>query len=253
MNICSYGGGTNSTALLIECVSRCIPVDLILFADTGGERPETYAYVQLFNDWLLDNGMPGIVQVKTCNKLGKEITLENWCLENGALPSIAYGFKSCSEKHKIRPINKYCNNNDQCKEAWKMGKITKFIGFDADESHRVKDFDDPKYTVKYPLVDWDMGRDECLQVICKAGLPQPGKSSCFFCPSMKANEIKKLRVTNPELIERALAMEANALPNLTSIKGLGRNWAWKDLLATADMFDEEFMNPIEVACGCYDG
>lgn len=37
--ISSYGGGTNSTALLIECVKRGIRIDMILFADTGGEKP----------------------------------------------------------------------------------------------------------------------------------------------------------------------------------------------------------------------
>ena len=40
----SYGGGANSTALLIGLHQHRIPVDLILFADTGAEHPHTYAY-----------------------------------------------------------------------------------------------------------------------------------------------------------------------------------------------------------------
>ena len=44
INIVSYGGGANSTALLIGLHQHRIPVDLILFADTGGEHPHTYAY-----------------------------------------------------------------------------------------------------------------------------------------------------------------------------------------------------------------
>ena len=36
MNLVSFGGGTNSTAMLIGMFERQIPVDLILFADTGG-------------------------------------------------------------------------------------------------------------------------------------------------------------------------------------------------------------------------
>ena len=40
----SYGGGVNSTALLIGLHQHRIPVDLILFADTGAEHPHTYAY-----------------------------------------------------------------------------------------------------------------------------------------------------------------------------------------------------------------
>jgi len=109
------------------------------------------------------------------------------------------------------------------------------------------------FIVTFPLVEWGMGREECLQTICKAGLPSPGKSACFFCPSSKPHEVRKLAVTHPDLMERALAMEANAQENLTSVKGLGRNWAWKDLLATDDMFEEEYHQTVDIACGCYDG
>ena len=35
INMVSYGGGVNSTALLIGLHQHRIPVDLILFADTG--------------------------------------------------------------------------------------------------------------------------------------------------------------------------------------------------------------------------
>ena len=42
INMVSYGGGANSTALLIGLHQHHIPVDLILFADTGAEHPHTY-------------------------------------------------------------------------------------------------------------------------------------------------------------------------------------------------------------------
>ena len=50
INIVSYGGGANSTALLIGLHQHRIPVDLILFADTGGEHPHTYAYLDIMDD-----------------------------------------------------------------------------------------------------------------------------------------------------------------------------------------------------------
>ena len=37
----AYGSGVDSTAMLIEFVRRGILPDLILFADTGGEKPKT--------------------------------------------------------------------------------------------------------------------------------------------------------------------------------------------------------------------
>ena len=45
MNIVSFGGGTNSAALLIGLYKHKIPIDLITFADTGAEHPHTYQFI----------------------------------------------------------------------------------------------------------------------------------------------------------------------------------------------------------------
>jgi 3'-phosphoadenosine 5'-phosphosulfate sulfotransferase (PAPS reductase)/FAD synthetase len=78
--VASFGGGTNSTAMLIGMADRGEPVDLILFADTGGEKPHTYAHRDEFSEWLAANGMPPITTV-----LQPE-TLEADCLRRNALP-----------------------------------------------------------------------------------------------------------------------------------------------------------------------
>jgi hypothetical protein len=43
--VIAYGLGINSTAMLVEFAQRGIRPDRILFADTSGEKPETYAYL----------------------------------------------------------------------------------------------------------------------------------------------------------------------------------------------------------------
>ena len=63
MNIVSYGGGANSTALLVGLQQHRIPVDLILFADTGAEHPCTYDYLDIMDRWLTEHGMPTITRV----------------------------------------------------------------------------------------------------------------------------------------------------------------------------------------------
>ena len=117
INIVSYGGGANSTALLVGLHQHRIPVDLILFADTGGEHPYTYAYLDTMNRWLKDHGMPEITRVYKTTRDGKRLTLEDECLKSGTLPSIAYGFKRCSLKHKIGPQEKFCNNYPPCRRV----------------------------------------------------------------------------------------------------------------------------------------
>jgi len=90
-----------------------------------------------------------------------------------------------------------------------------------------------------------------IGAIARAGLPQPGKSACFFCPSSKKKEILTLRDQYPELMTRALAMEAQA--NLTSVKGLGRSFSWREFLDKQDEPDLFSDAGKEMDCGCYDG
>lgn len=98
-----------------------------------------------------------------------------------------------------------------------------------------------------------MDRDACIELIKSVGLPLPGKSACFFCPSSKPSEIDFLRNQYPDLFDRALKIEALGVQKTHSVKGLGRNWSWKDASRQITMFDEDFKYAPEITCGCYDG
>lgn len=231
--VVSYGAGTNSTAMLIGMHERDERPDLILFADTGGERPETYRHRDAVSDWCDVVGFPRIVTV------AEAVSLEADCLTRGALPGIAYGFKSCSDHYKIRPQKRWL-------KAHGITAPWFWVGIDAGEAHRAK-----YEETHYPLIEWDWGREECVEAIRRAGLPQPGKSACFFCPSSKPHEILELKRQHPDLIKRALAMEARA--ELTSVKGLGRSYAWADLVRYDDAQMDMFKGAVEMPCGCFDG
>lgn len=251
VTVVAYGGGLNSTAMLVLMAKQDFRPDLILFADTGGERPETYAFILRFNKWLSQNGMPEVITVR---KGGRQETLEENCLRLNMLPSVAYGYKSCSHKYKIEAQDKFVNNWEPARKEWASGnKVVKLIGYDADEHHRAKIPEDAKYIYRYPLVEQDIGREECKQIITGAGLCLPGKSACFFCPNSTKPEIRQLAREHPELMKRALALEDNALANLTSVKGLGRKFAWRDLLSQMELDSEDFETTQEMPCGCYDG
>ena len=251
MIVVSYGGGTNSTAVLVGMYERGINPDAILFADTGGEKPHTYEHIKAMQKWLGKIGFPLITTVKKLDINGDVLTLEQNCLNKKMLPSIAYGYKKCSQKYKAQPQEKWLNNWEPAKVIWKEGRrITKVIGFDADEPQRAAvDHSCKKYNYWHPLIEWDWGREECKEAIARAGLPQPGKSSCFFCPNARPEEIRELNAVYPDLMQRAIDMEKNA--NLTTIKGLGRgHYAWSDVIATSEMFP--YPNQ-ELPCACYDG
>lgn len=261
MVVVAYGGGVNSTAMLIWMRQNQVPADLILFADTGCEQPHTYAYLPIMNDWLEQNGMPRITVVEYVDHNGERLTLEQECLRSGTLPALAYGYKRCSLKHKVEPQDKFCNNYQPCRDIWAGGeKVVKYIGYDAGEERRrtnaiVYDMQDTKYRKEYPLIDCGWGREECVAAIQREGLPLPGKYSCFFCPAMKRHEIRTLYHRHRDLFDRAIAIEDNAKPNLISVKGLGRDWSWRDFVS-GDM-DQiawcELFHELDMPCGCFDG
>lgn len=232
LNLLCYGGGVNTVAMLLECQEQGIVFDAILFADPGSEWKASYEYTKMMNEWCIKNGQPEITIVKQVNKGGEFIGLYNYSILSKTLPSIAYGFKSCSLKFKRFPQDKYCNNWALAKEAWAAGyKVKKWIGFDADESHRSdKIHDDKKYIYEYPLVKWNWGRLECVKRILDAGLTLPPKSSCTFCPSMKPYEIINLYETDRPEFYKAITMERTAAQSLTSVKGLGRSFSWWELI-----------------------
>src|ERR1700722_436630 len=222
--VVAYGLGVNSTAMLVEFVNRGITPELILFADTGGEKPETYDYLPIIQDYLKEVNFPAVVTVRYEPKWAVYDTLEEQCLHTGTLPSLAYGGKSCSLKYKRTPQDKYILARYPPKEAIANGQrvvraigfdasekrrtyagVVKAIGLDVGENHRLTWARNPKkndqkqsrdawldehfFSYWYPLMDWVMDRAACEQVIRDAGLPVPIKSACFFCPASKKHEI----------------------------------------------------------------
>jgi len=261
VNVVSFGGGTNSTAMILGMYEKGIPIDLILFADTGAEQPHTYQHIENMNKWLAEHDMPQITIVEYVDCNGDRLTLEQECLNRKNLPPIAYGWKTCSQKYKASPQDKFCNNYQPRKDCWNKGeKIIKYIGYDAGEENRIlnaKTFDlqDKKYDRVYALYDWGWWREDCIEKIKRVGLPLPGKSSCFFCPSMKKPEIRQLAKQYPDLYQRAVAIEENAKENLLTVKGLGRNYAWKNMIeweksqiGMCELYDGD-----DMPCDCYDG
>jgi hypothetical protein len=92
--VAAYGLGVDSTAMLLEFVRLKIRPDLILFADTGGEKPETYAYLPVIQRYLASVGFPAVTTVHYQPTRAVYDTLEAQCLHTGTLPSLAYGGKS---------------------------------------------------------------------------------------------------------------------------------------------------------------
>jgi hypothetical protein len=245
--VVAYGMGVDSTAILVEFVKRGIVPDLILFADTRAEKPETYAYLPVIQEFLRAHDFP---EIQTVTRTGKHESLGSECLTNETLPSLAFGMKSCSLKWKVGPQNKFCNNWAPARLAWSMGqKVRKVIGYDAsprDSSRGTFGQDGKgkgkclccqlnpckKYEYWYPLIEWGFDRARCVEIIRSVGLSVPVKSACYFCPASHKEEIAWLQEEHPDLFESALQIETGFLTGrhgARTTRGLGRRFAWQDL------------------------
>jgi 3'-phosphoadenosine 5'-phosphosulfate sulfotransferase (PAPS reductase)/FAD synthetase len=242
----SFGGGVDSTGMLFEFDRQGYMPDLLIFADTGGERPDIYAHIEKLNKWLKKKWGKQIIIVKN-----KE-TLYDECIRRETLPALAMGFHTCSQKHKIRPIAKYLRANGH-------RKIIKILGFDALEFDRARrgltSVENKKNTeesgidmkIWFPLIEWGKTREDLKKEINDVGFCA-SKSSCFFCPAMSRGEVRQLDQHYPELMEKALKMEQGA--KLDAVKGLGRSWNWGKELNQMEFWTVDEMKDNPQTCGC---
>lgn len=101
MNVVGYGGGTDSTAMLIGLWRHHVPVDLILFADPGAEQPHTYAYLDTMSRWLENHGMPAITRVWYTEKNGQRLTLEQEASAQERCPPLLMGTKNAPSSTRL--------------------------------------------------------------------------------------------------------------------------------------------------------
>lgn len=225
----AYGAGVDSTAMIIEMVEAGIHIDIVLFADTGAEKPETYAFLELFRAWLAERGVLLIVvryEPKNFKNFPPYRGLDENCFTNGTLPSISFGFSSCSQKYKVAPQNKWTEAWAPAVSIWKRGgKVIKLIGYDcspADQKRyaHAEGYLDERFVYGYPLREMGWKREDCIARIEAAGLPVPPKSACYMCGATQPWELHSYP---PHLLRRIVLMEARAASRLTKIEGIWRN------------------------------
>ena len=195
--ILNYGGGVNSTALVIELVKRKFPLDYVIFSDTGSEMPKTYDYIKIMSKWFKERNLPFIL-VK--NKYNKPIY--DYYFEKKTMPYRK--FRDCTDKFKKSPIMKFI-------KQFKEEKVIQYIGIGIDEARRMRGSMTKWIKFSYPLCDWGIDRKGCIDIIKKEGLPIPVKSGCYFCPYQNRDSWVKLLEKHPNLFKKARDMEEQNL------------------------------------------
>lgn len=251
----SFGAGVDSTAMLVALRVAGIRPDVITFADTGGEKPETLAHLARMNLVLASWKWP---LIDVCRKVPMASTgyvdLFGNCMDNETLPSLAFGMKSCSIKWKQDPQDYFIKGAKRGPNAcaphplWTAfqdtgQRIVKLIGYDCGKAdmRRSKKLpaSDMDFDYVYPLQTIGWARPDCVAAITHLlGADMvPVKSACFFCPASKYWELFWLAAHHPDLLESALQLERRALTGRHSrFDEVEFGSSWEELVRNADRF-----------------
>ena len=189
--IVSYGGGINSTALIIFLVKNKFPLDHVVFSDTGDEMPETYQYVTYLEKYLKRHKIK-FIQVKPNS------TLSEVCIRRKVVPSQVWRW--CTRDHKVKPIHKFY-------KSLKVSHIYQYMGIDFGEVRRMKPSGMDWVSNLYPLIDYKINRDGCIALIKQARLQLPVKSGCYFCPYNNIDRWQEVYKNHPKLFQKAKMIE----------------------------------------------
>lgn len=204
----SCGGGVQSTACLVLAAQGIIPYRTFVFANVGdnAESPQTIRYIaEVLKPFAAEHDIKWVDVRKPegaeCADLYDELHRPTKGIRIPVhLPGSGPINRDCTSGWKIRPIAKWIKANVP---GCTLGK-----GISCDEPHRATPSRESDcYISAYPLIELGYHRSDCLQIARSAGLPQPPKSSCWFCPYKTTEQWTIMRRDHPELFAKAAALE----------------------------------------------
>lgn len=210
----SYGGGVQSTALLVLAANGLIDYKTFLFANTGddSEHPATLAYIR---DYAIPYAESYGITIYMLDRIKRDGTVETvrsrimrQDRKSQVIPvrSSAGGppmSRACTVDFKIEVLGRWLKKNGASAD----NPATVGIGISLDEIHRASRTPRPYEVIEYPLLEMGIRRTDCERYIRENGLPVPPKSSCYFCPFHTLGTWTAMRRDEPDLFAKAVEVE----------------------------------------------
>ncbi|ENY8332302.1 TPA: phosphoadenosine phosphosulfate reductase family protein [Clostridioides difficile] len=199
--IASFSGGKDSAAMLLLILEKRLPLDEIIFIDTGVEFDEIYNIIDDFEKRINFK----ITRIKaeknfeeyfyTVNKRGKR---------KGQIRGFPYTLGAwCNSSLKRAPANKYFNS---------IGEHKRYIGIAFDELNRYKRLE--KNFIA-PLYEEKMTESDCLKYLEEKGFYYEihhrfKRTGCYLCPKQSLESLRILRKYYPDLWESMLKLDKDS-------------------------------------------
>lgn len=223
--------------MLLRAIEESLPLDEIVFFDTGWEFPGMIEHIDKVEQYI---DMP-------ITRLSPHIDFTHWMLNRpivarkgpmkGEVHRTGNGWPSFTRRwctrEKCTIIDRHCGKDS-----------ARYIGFAADEYERMQSFNAQKINARYPLIEWLMSEADCMQYCRDRGFDWGGlydvfsRVSCFCCPLQRIGELRNLRRHFPELWTKMLSWDREVrkkdygqFMKSKSVADLDRRFAEEDSLA----------------------
>ena len=198
MNIVSFSGGVDSTAMLFHMIELDYKIDKILFADTLLEFPEVYDHIE---------NVEKRINIEII-KLKPEKTWDDWFYgkytrgkHKGQMRGFPLLLYPCwwSREAKFIPLDKYCKGHNR------------HIGISYDEQKRITS--NEGYI--YPLYEWKWTKDNCIKFLKDIDMYPPiykkfKRTGCWCCPKQSLDSLETLYNEYPKLWEKLKQYERDS-------------------------------------------
>lgn len=237
--ILSLGAGVQSTTLYLMLMrGEVLPaIDAAIFADTGEEPEAVYQHLE----WLKSLRGPQIITT-SIGRLGDHLMhgrnstggrfASIPAFTKGASGKVGKIRRQCTREYKVGPVERAIRRQvlglkPRCRIP-KDQHVLQYIGISLDEAGRAvrvqKRFDeDIRWgTVRFPLIEKQMTRADCLAWLRAFGVPhEVPRSACVFCPYHDNAEWLRLKTNDPAAWRRIVQIdEAMRVPGNVLNRGL---------------------------------
>jgi 3'-phosphoadenosine 5'-phosphosulfate sulfotransferase (PAPS reductase)/FAD synthetase len=215
MNIVSFSGGKDSTAMLLMMLEKGVKVDRIISVDTTKEFPQMYEHIKKIQV-MIEPLKIEIVKIDYDYWFSEHILSKGKNIGKSGYGWPSSGFRWCTgmKMDAIRACLanvKYNPRKRNYRSLKAIGNNKMFIAYAIDEAKRAKTND--SLNEIYPLIEWEITEKQALEYCYSKGLDWGGlyekmyRVSCWCCPLSRIGELRVLYNEFPELWKELQLMD----------------------------------------------
>lgn len=224
-HIVQFSGGKDSTAMLLIMLEKGMPVDEIIFCDTGKEFPAMYKHIAKVEQYI----------GRSITRLKADKSFDYYFSEYIKTTGKNKGTKGYGwPRMWMRWCTRILKQELTKKHLTDIGEYITYIGIASDEPKRHINI--PKNTV-HPLFNWGISEKQALQYCYSKGFDWNGlynhfrRVSCWCCPLQNMSSLRTLRKYYPDLWQKLKEMDAKVPYTFKpdySVENLEKRFALED-------------------------